>query len=317
MLTPEELLADDRFVDWVLTQGARHDAYWQEWKQEEEGREEVIEEARALLRLLRVEDRRVLDTDLAWKQLQIKLNQRPVRTIRVWWKVAAAALLVLASWLLWPANTHYQTAFGEMKQVELPDGTIVDLRANSSLWWDGKWAESGTREVFLDGEAFFQVKSAATQAGMAFVVQASPLNVRVLGTSFNLTNRPQRTAVTLVEGKVEVQGATDEVAILDPNQQYTWQAATKAGTTQDINPQSYTSWRSQVWQFEQTPLREVAQQLQDDYGKTVVMTNAQLADKKLSGTAPAKSLTNLVNGIATSLGLQVKVTADQIIFSSK
>lgn len=320
MLTPEELLADDRFVDWALSKGKHHDAYWQEWMKQEEGGRAVVDEACRLLLLLRTESAKVPDTDLAWKQLLEKLHEKTEpRPIWGWWKIAAAvALLVLASWLLWPQDTQYQTAFGEIRQLELPDGTIVDLRANSNLWWSGEWAENGVREVFLDGEAYFQVEPSTTQNGMAFVVQAAPLNVRVLGTSFNVVNRTQRAAVTLIEGKVEVKTTAAETAVLNPNQQYTWQPAAESGSVRTIaDPKSYTSWRQQIWHFEQTPLREIAQHLQEDYGKTVVMKNAQLADKKLSGTAPAKSLTGLVNSIAASLGLQVEITTDQIVFFSR
>ncbi len=318
MLTIEELLVDDRFVEWVLSEGQEHDAHWQGWMQQDEGRLTLVAKARELVLQLQESTSIVPPTETAWQQLQEQLPLQPkVRRIRSGWKVAAAiGILFTLVWLLWPQQQQYQTAFGEVEQIELPDGTIVDLRANSTLWWDGEWAAEGIREVFLDGEAYFQVVSATEQSGMAFVVKAEPLQVRVLGTSFNVVNRDERTAVTLIEGKVEVQASGGTANELKPNEHYSWQANSQQDDITTItDAKLYTSWREQIWYFEQTSLREIVQQLEHDYGKTVIVKNTQLAEKKLSGSAPAKNLESLVKGISTSLGVQVEIRSNQIIFT--
>ncbi|MEL6968737.1 MAG: FecR domain-containing protein [Bacteroidota bacterium] len=318
MQTIEDLLVDDRFVEWVLSNGQKHSTHWQAWIQQEEGRQAVAEEARALILSLQRPEVSVPTTESAWQQLEQQLELHPpVRRIRTWWRVAAAVVaLVALAWLLWPAQHEYQTAYGELQQLTLPDGTAVDLRANSTLWWEGDWAADGIREVYLDGEAYFQVTPAAAHNGMAFVVRADPLQVQVLGTGFNVVNRPERTTVTLIEGKVEVQASDAEKNELRPNDHYIWQAASKQDEIQTITePKLYTSWREQVWHFEQTPLREIAQQLEHDYGKTVVIEDAQLVEKELSGSAPAKNLESLIKGITTSLGIQAQIKSNQIIFT--
>lgn len=319
MHTPEELLADDRFVDWVLSDGKLHAAYWQAWIQEKQERAALVEDARAMVRELQHSSpQETLDVDAAWQRLQSSIQPAPRLSARKhWWKIAATvALLLAAGWWFRPDSNHYETAYGELQQIELPDGTTVDLRANSALWWDGDWAEQGTREVFLKGEAYFQVTPASSQNGMAFVVHAKPLDVRVLGTSFNLVNRTDNAALTLVEGKVAIEAGQQQKTIVQPHQQYTWHENAQNGQLQDVvSPERYASWRQSVWHFEQTPLRDIAQQLQDNYGKTVIFQDTQLAEKTLSGSAPAKTLPGLVKGIAASLSLRVEVMADQIVFS--
>lgn len=318
MLSIEDLLVDDHFVEWVLSDGQKHDAHWQAWMQQGEDYSKRVEEARALVHQLH-RPAAVPSPQAAWQTLQSQLQLQPqvIQRRLNWWKVAAAISTLFAlSWLLWPQQQQYQTAYGEIEQVELPDGTIVDLRANSTLWWEGDWAAEGVREVFLDGEAYFQVTSATDNEGMPFIVEAEPLSVRVLGTSFNVVNHDERTAVTLIEGRVEVQAADDSVDELKPNEHYTWQAVSQQSEIKTIAvAKLHTSWRQQVWHFEQTPLHEIAQQLEHDYGKTVIIDDAQLAGKKLSGSAPAKDLESLVKGISTSLGMQVEIRTNQIIFT--
>lgn len=318
MHTIEDLLADDRFVEWVLSDGQTHDAYWQEWIKEEEGRLNMMEEAQALVLQLSSSSASADSTEAAWQQLQQLLDIQPqLQRVVSWWKVAAAVVVLFsATYLLWPQEQSYQTAYGELERIELPDGTQVDLRANSTLWWDGDWASDGVREVHLDGEAYFQVTAATENEGMAFVVKADPLQVRVLGTGFNVVNRSERTSVTLIEGKVEVQATGTAVSELKPNEHYSWQTSSQQQEIRTISePKIYTSWREQVWHFEQTSLREIAQQLEHDYGKTVRIEDAQLADKKLSGSAPAKNLESLVKGISTSLGMKAEIRSNQIIFT--
>ncbi len=320
MQTIEDLLVDDRFVEWVLSDGQEHNAHWQAWIKQDEKHQAVVEQASALILDLRQPSVVAPATDSAWQALQQQLELQPrveVRQLPSWWQVAAAiAVLFSLAWLLWPIQHEYQTAYGELQQLILPDGTEVDLRANSTLWWEGDWAEGGIREIYLDGEAYFQVTPAADHNGMAFVVKADPLHVQVLGTGFNVVNRPERAAVTLIEGKVEVLASGTEKSELRPNDHYIWQAASQKDKIQTIaNPKLYTSWREQIWNFEQTPLREIAQQLEHDYGKAVVIADAQLAEKKLSGSAPAKNLESLVKGIGTSLGVKAQIKSNQIIFT--
>ena len=151
---------------------------------------------------------------------------------------------------------------------------------------------------------------------MAFVVKAEPLQVRVLGTAFNVVNHQDRMSVTLVEGKVEVQAAGNSINELKPNEHYSWQAASQQGAIETLSEtQYYTSWREEVWTFDETSLREIAQQLEYDYGKTVNIANNQLAEMKLSGSAPAKNLESLVKGISMSLGITVQIKPNQITFT--
>ncbi|MEM1217015.1 MAG: FecR domain-containing protein [Bacteroidota bacterium] len=316
MRTPADLLQEDRFIEWVTSEGKLHDDYWQQWIATDPQRVQLVAEARELVQQLNAVPRPAVDAEAAWQDLQPQLRPIPKMRRMHWWRAAAAAaLLVLASWWWWPVENTYQTAYGELQRVELPDGTVVDLRANSKLWWSGDWADGGLREVHLEGEAYFDVTSADSQQGMAFHIHASPLEVRVLGTEFSLSNRKDATALALVEGKVAVQTENSPEQQLVPNQRYQWSAVEgRAQVDTFTNAQTYTAWRAGVWHFEQTPFRDIVQQLEDNYGKTVIVRDQDLLDKKLTGAAPATRLEGLVNSIAASLGVQVSLEVERIEF---
>ena len=82
------------------------------------------------------------------------------------WSVAAGFLILIAAGLLWwlPTTTpdvlEYSTGYGERQKIELPDGSKVEMNANSRLVWDANWEHSGNRSVTLDGEAYFDVVKA-------------------------------------------------------------------------------------------------------------------------------------------------------------
>ena len=101
-------------------------------------------------------------------------------------------------------------------QISLEDGTRVWLNSESTLKYPEVFTGT-TREVFLEGEAYFEV---ARNTNCPFIVHTGIQNVRVLGTSFGITNYAddQNLTTTLVNGKVQVEfpGFSDEVFLLEP-----------------------------------------------------------------------------------------------------
>ena len=122
--------------------------------------------------------------------------------------MAASILLVLGLfswlWIIKPNKTiTYATQFGEWKMVELPDGSTVKLNANSELTLNKKWKAGADRKVHLSGEAFFIVKkNPETEA--KFSVICPDLIINVIGTSFNVFTRCEKTEVYLEEGIIKL-----------------------------------------------------------------------------------------------------------------
>lgn len=129
---------------------------------------------------------------------------------------SVAALLVLTAWLMWFRQEEKAAPVvmnqvkdsvvvalnGERKKVLLPDSTTVHLNSGSRLWYNKDFG-NGNREVWLSGEAFFEVTK---DAAHPFLVNTSRMMVKVLGTVFNVKayDTKEDIETTVVEGKVEV-----------------------------------------------------------------------------------------------------------------
>ncbi len=101
------------------------------------------------------------------------------------------------------AQVILTVADGDTKEkITLPDSSVVWLRGGSSLRYAGNFTETDLREVYLDGEAFFEVRH--TPDDQPFVVQTSHLKVTVLGTEFNVCSEAVQTSVILKSGRVAV-----------------------------------------------------------------------------------------------------------------
>lgn len=131
-----------------------------------------------------------------------------VRKLTYWGSVmAAAAAIILLFFVLHESSTTYRTDFGEQLSMNLPDGSQVRLNAKSELSFkEGDWSEN--REVFLEGEAFFEV-----QKGSDFLVKSKNGTVKVLGTRFTTLSQQDFFEVVCYQGKVKAH-ATDQKAIV-------------------------------------------------------------------------------------------------------
>lgn len=163
---------------------------------------------------------------LTWEDLQKqaadfkKREKLLVRKRAFRWSSAAAVVLMIVFFMtgdrfrMTDDLVVYETDFGERKEIELDDGTLVSLNAGSRLTWNKNWEKNGIRQIDLEGEAFFDVAkvdfsrgmkiSGDTISRMPFEVQTSDVTIHVLGTSFNAAQRRGQTEVFLEKGVVEL-----------------------------------------------------------------------------------------------------------------
>ena len=144
----------------------------------------------------------------------LRLASLKFASVNYWRPIGIAASVLLVALLIGfllrnsvPDETVVATQYGETQEFTLPDGTEVFLNANSTLRYS---ADETPREVWLEGEAYFQVvkqKNGLTKRADDFRVHTQNLTVRVLGTRFVVDSRKEQ--VVLDEGKVEVQPRTD------------------------------------------------------------------------------------------------------------
>lgn len=171
-----------------------------------------------------------------------------------------------------------------VESVELEDGTKIDLNANSKLIYPKKIF--GTkREVLLIGEAYFDV---AHNNKKPFIVRASNLQIKVLGTRFNVNaySNSNNVVTTLLEGSVEVSTAESsyDKIIMRPNQVLTYNTTDgdmKLENTQYAKKQIL--WTKGIWTFDRMNVINIFDKLEQLYGVQFIILNKSLLNKYYTG----------------------------------
>ena len=202
-------------------------------------------------------------------------------------------------------NLEYQTAFGEMRDVELEDGTMVHLNANSNLIVHRTWLAGFQREVDLKGEAFFEVaKKTENSENVTFRVNTSKSSIEVLGTQFNVNTWDELTEVVLTEGQVKVKANFSRAPILmspgekvsiSDNQQF----------REKVNTLFYTDWMAGKWTFQDQSLRQIIAFLNQQYDISLRIEDKSLLEKHFSASVDRGDLTLLSRLIAETFDVKV------------
>jgi ferric-dicitrate binding protein FerR (iron transport regulator) len=336
----EDFLLDDAFVQWVRMPTPDGDVFWENWRRQHPERRQVLEEACGLVRGLHANrdplpmgSFRRMQAHLdgvyaALKEPEVRplsgTNRRPARWLG-WAAAAMVALMLLAGGAWYQATrptggAQYATGFGQTRTVTLPDGSRVLLNANSRLRTPARWNDGVRREVWLEGEAFFtvakkRVASGGRTEGAKFVVHTGQVDVEVLGTRFNVTNRRGQTTVTLNEGKVMLdEGALDGQVIMQPGELVRLGRDGRTLVRKKVNPGQYSSWTENRYVFDDTPLAEIAQRIEDTYGVPVVLKSPGLAQRTFSATIPTKNLDVLLLALSESFGMDIEKNETEIVF---
>jgi ferric-dicitrate binding protein FerR (iron transport regulator) len=213
------------------------------------------------------------------------------------------------------------TGNGEIKTLLLPDSTVVVLNANSSISYSTDISKKHTREVWLEGEAFFTVKHIApdSQAARRFIVHSGDLNVEVLGTTFNVNKRATVTNVSLNTGKIkiDVKDQPESAIFLQPGDFIQYSVVKKHILRKRVKAELYSVWKEQKLVLDKMPLSAIAQLIQDAFGHKVTITDKRLAESKVSGTLFMKDETAILETLSFVLDINILKQDDVLFFQPK
>lgn len=235
---------------------------------------------------------------------------------------AAAAGILLITFLgvrHWSATRpEYLTAYGESRRLQLPDGTSVTLNSNSRLRVARKWDDPSGRNVWLEGEAFFNVsKQVRKEKPVKFTVHTRDMRIEVKGTQFNVSTRQEQTRVVLSEGSVHLRLLTpEETKTIDmkPGDWVNFSREKQQLSTGYIPDPGYLfSWKDNRWSLNDTPLSEVGTLIRDTYGLQVLFESDSLRFLRVSGVIPSDNLQDLLGTLESILEVKISVAPEQIV----
>lgn len=331
-LNISKLLRTRSFKNWALGKASEKEAeYWDAWIEECEYQKEVSREAQTKLLgiSLRYEVSRPEDgwnklEELISKSEEINIPFKRIDSLHnhkrpnhsPFWQVlkyAAILLMVLSGSLIWmmyneepqkqviDAYKQITTEYGQQKEIQLPDGTLIVLNANSSLKYPAGYNRDTGVDIELSGEAYFMVSSRQGSDDdpclNTFRVVTEEGSVQVLGTSFTVLSRNNNTRVVLEEGEVLV---TPNYFIengkaglqMMPNVLVEFGSRSNELASREINSSVYTSWKDNRLLLVSTPVSDIVERLEYTFGVEFIIQDSSVLDRTLSGSIENSDLKN-------------------------
>jgi len=273
-----------------------------------------------------------------WAHLAERMNAAPAVVRRLRWKwVAAAAVVVLTGagvyqWSKRPSQgLQYRTeqvAYGKRTMLLLADGTKVWLNAGSRLVYP-KLFSGKTREVQLEGEAFFDV---ADRAHQPFFVHTGKITVRVLGTRFDVKayREDEKVSATLISGKIQVimNDDPEKKILLSPHEKLTVvNGGAKGGTIVEnelryqvqLLPQAdrteavaETAWMDNKMVFNNETFEDVALQLERRYAVHVEFGDEELKHEHVSGVFEKETLQQALDILKMTTKFNYQIDSNRV-----
>jgi ferric-dicitrate binding protein FerR (iron transport regulator) len=237
------------------------------------------------------------ETEKAWERFQaIRIkksfrNQKNQIFLFPRWAKIAAVLAIVSLAGIWGSQyflNNKRTAvaelivpYGEKKQIDLGDGTKVWLNAGTTLHYPEKFSGK-TREVELDGEGYFEVSK---DQNHPFIIHTSEVEIKVLGTSFNVSSyqNDDRSCLALYSGVVQLStNDNKQQVVLKPGEKAILEKSSK---TLVVTPDAgnHASWREDILVFDNLSLVEISRLLERRFNVKIQIKKEKIRNIRYSG----------------------------------
>lgn len=341
-----DFIADEYFIEWVREPNGENSRFWKEWLSRRPEKKACIEEARqAVLQLADIDlislpsarleemkeaiDKRI-EGSASMKVVTLKRHGsgQPGSRLRSYYRIysyaaAVAGILLLSAAIYFSLKKLegpfvYATDYGETKTLTLPDHSKVILNAHSEIRYERDWKDKQIREVWLRGEAFFSVESMKTQR--KFIVHTNDLSVEVLGTKFNVNNRESKTRVVLNSGRIKLSVPLQEDTcniIMQPGELIQYSGKDRSIVKETVKAGNYISWINNELVLDNTPLGEISETLENNYGITMILIDEGLAARTITATLPTTSLDFILKAISETLNVKITERGENVYILKK
>jgi len=206
---------------------------------------------------------------------------------------------------------------GKKANIKLCDGTKICVNSGSCLIYPLKF-KSKNREIYVDGEIYLNVTKNSTAP---FIVKTNHMDVKVLGTSFNVSayNNDDNQSVVLVQGAVSVRdNATSSECKITPNHMYEYQKSCDQMSIKKVNVFNYICWQYGFLHLRSEKLSNVLMKLQRYYDVKIDFDSSQLENIRVSGKLDLKdNIQNVLNVISITTPIEYKTGKECIKINAK
>ena len=319
----EDLLTDESFLAWYFRTDARCIRQWEEWIAADPAIRARADQAVDFLRTLPLDQGQLDEGQITIAESRLlqtireaeTKNVRSIGGYRRWIAAAAVLAIVAGIYLVRPLLVHstpeLHTAYGEVRESRLPDGSSVVVNADSKLVFSQGWEDGKDREVWLTGEAFFHV--AKTPLKSRFIVHVNHFDIIVTGTQFNVVNRQDKANVMLKEGSVILHTEEGRELKMVPGDFVEYRSSLEKKI---VRNDSVLAWKEHKLVLDGTPLRDLITIIRENYGVAVTTTGEGLEDKKLYGIMPNDNLDVLLLALQSTGDFEIIHEGKQILIKA-
>ncbi len=299
----EDFISDESFLDYAKGTNPDNIKLWESRLAENPDKHKTATEAKKFIQLINFKKQSLSQEfiNTEWNRLNKRLNIDNQRTlagfkkfkIKIWQYAAVFAfLMVLAGSVFFSDsifNTKNEIAYheiitpkGQIKNILLPDGSLVFLNSDTKLKYGSNFGTK-KREVFLEGEAFFDVTHDSRKP---FVIHTSENIVKVLGTAFNVSAYPDENIhqISLERGKISISHDKGKSAILNANQIYLLLCnKNQSKIFKSENVEMYSSWKDGKIIFRNQRFADITRKLERSHNIVIIIQNTQIENLRYTG----------------------------------
>jgi len=210
--------------------------------------------------------------------------------------------------------------YGKRFDVVLSDGTHVFLNSGTSLRYPIKFIDGVDRDVFLIGEAYFDVTSDKEHP---FIVHADNMNLEVLGTKFNISHYSEDGNINtvLVEGSVELykdkRNSNNKVSstLLKPGFKAEWNKVNHKVAIENVDTRIYTSWVEGKLIFRNSTFRQIRTKLERHYNVTIKNRNSDLDSQLFDATFDIETINEVLETFSKSYAIDYVIVNNEVIIN--
>lgn len=348
-----EFIRDDSFVQWVLHPDEANNARWEQWMAAHPERVADIEKARSMILALGNVPQPVvneallenlyasLDRDIAAEEYPAG-EATPARVRGIgryrWWGAAAAVLAGIALVSIYLKKDNKTPVAATLKshmeneqltrvntsnasQVAwLTDGSTVVLNAGASIRHDAFLLQN-KREVFLKGEAFFDI---AKDAARPFIVYTPEVGIKVLGTSFRVSEENGSLTITVKTGKIAVYNLADKKQrsyVVTPNHKIRFNTLTAAFVADSLDNNELAQLQPAVqpkpFVFDNTAVTDIFQAMETAYSIKINASEEVFGKCMITTTITNESFENKLKIICAAINASYKISGGEVYITGK
>ncbi len=346
----EDFAGNGFFVKWVKNPDTESTWFWESFIKEHPDKVEAIEEAKKIVSLLTFQEEKLSDEAILTLRNRILMavhaekemakdnplmpSATTIRQRKVQWMrwAAVIGLPLLVAYVLSNRPRHAESSApydagnvksekrsnpkGQKSVLLLADGTKVWLNADSRLNYGKDFGAGTTREVYLDGEAFFDV---ARNEAKPFVVHTSAISIKVLGTAFNVKSYTTDKTIetTLIHGKVSINktddaGQRQEALVLKPNERAIYNKKSNTVNVEHVLTGRTASWRFDKLIFDETPIADALAQLERWYDVTIYVENRDSLTCGLTADIENEKLEDILKLLETTHHISYTISEKEV-----